>query len=282
MCHLVGFQTRTNKTIDIITVCPPTPISKTTQKINPLLFLIIYHIIQIEQERMVLSAVAFLALVLGLSRAEYRNEITVLKLANLTPPATWTQQLTLAQESDTLLSKTEDDTCPTWFLPVTGNHTSKCGNDLDGIVVCYNTTQSVYLHRCYCIFYNEDTNDTVVGNCQYSCFQSTMRHSPYFSLPSNVSKLENTVCQQYHREGQLCGRCNDTFNCPTCLLLHSGLCAVFGLQQQLGKVPSSCLSPSNSIRCHSHHLQDKCHLWLHECLHSGQPNIINTTPTVFT
>ena len=162
---------------------------------------------------MSVSAVVLLALVLGLSTAECRNDNKtdcseyVPKLGNLRLP-------TQTQESDTLLPQTKDGTCPTWFLRGTGNDTCKCGKDLDGIVVCYNTTQPVYLHRCYCMSHNQDMNTTVVGNCDYSCHQSTVLYSPYFPLPSNVSKLEDTVCSQFHREGQLCGRCNDKFAPP--------------------------------------------------------------------
>ena len=173
---------------------------------------------------MALSAlVLLLALVLGLSTAEYRNENntdsseSALKLDNLTPPAIRKQLPTQTQETDTLLPQTEDDTCPTWFFPVTdgnGNDTCKCGNNLDSIVVCNNITQPVYIHICYCMSYDPDKNATVVGNCDYSCHQSTVLYSPYFPLPSDVSKLEDTVCSQFHREGQLCGRCNDKFAPP--------------------------------------------------------------------
>ena len=148
------------------------------------------------------------------STAEYRNENKTdfresgLKLGNLelTPPAT-----------RKLPTQTEDHTCPTWFLPVTdgkGNETCKCGDGLDDIVLCSNTTQPVYLHRSYCMSYNQNTSATVVGNCAYSYYHTGMHHSQYFSLPPNVSNLNNSTCQKYHREGQLCGRCNDTFAPP--------------------------------------------------------------------
>ena len=159
---------------------------------------------------MSIFAVALLVLVLGISTTEHRNEKTDYSESTLD---TLTQLATLPpQENDT----ETDDTCPTWFLPVPdkGNYTCKCGNDLDAIVRCYNVTQPVYLHRCYCMSYNQDMNTTVVGNCDYSCDQPTVRKSLYFSLPSNVSKLETTLCQEYHREGQLCGRCNRNFTLP--------------------------------------------------------------------
>ena len=154
-------------------------------------------------------ALLVVALVLGISTAEHRNEKADCSESTLD---TLTQLATLPpQENDT----ETDDTCPTWFLPVTdgkGNNTCKCGNELDGIVICNN--EEVYLHRCYCMSYNQDMSALVVGNCYYSCDQPTVRKSPYFSLPSNASKLESTLCQEYHREGQLCGRCNSNFTPP--------------------------------------------------------------------
>ena len=155
-------------------------------------------------------AVVLLVLALGRSTVEHRCEKadcsatldTLTQLAILPP-----------QENDT----ETDDTCPTWFLPVPDDKetdTCKCGNELDDIVSCYNRTQQVYLHRCYCMSYNQDKNALVVGNCYYSCDQPTVRKSPYFSLPSNASTLETTLCQEYHREGQLCGRCISNFTPP--------------------------------------------------------------------
>ena len=163
------------------------------------------------EEIMSVSAVALLVLVLGISTAEHRNEKADCSECTLD---TLTQLATLPpQENDT----ETDDTCPTWFLPVTddkGNSTCKCGNDLDGIVVCYNLTQAVNLYHCYCMTYNQDMSALVVGNCYYSCNQPTVRNSPYFSLPSNASKLESKICQEHHREGQLCGKCNSNFTPP--------------------------------------------------------------------
>ena len=159
---------------------------------------------------MSVSAVALLVLVLGISTAERRNEKTDCS------ESTWdtlTQIATLPpQENDT----ETDGTCPTWFLPATnkGNDTCKCGNDLDGIVRCYDVTQPVYLHRCYCMTHNQNMSALVVGNCYYSCGKYNLFNSPYFPLPRNASTLENTLCQEYHREGQLCGRCNSNFTPP--------------------------------------------------------------------
>ena len=173
------------------------------------------------EDRMSFSAVALLVLVFGVSSAEHRIEKTDCSESTLD---TLTRLVTLPPQENAIEA---DDTCPTWFLPEIdkGNDTCKCGSDLDDIISCNNGKQQVYLHRCYCMSYNKDMSALVVGNCHYSCGQPTVRKSPYFSLPSNSSKLEDLFCQEYHREGQLCGRCKRnyslsvysyTMNCVQC------------------------------------------------------------------
>ena len=155
---------------------------------------------------MSVSAVALLVLVVGISTAEHSYEKPDCSESTLD---TLTQLATLPPQ--------DNGTCPTWFLPATddtGNDTCKCGNKLDGIVHCDNATQQVYIHRCYCMSYNQDMSALVVGNCDYSCYHTTVPNSHYICLPSNASELENTLCQAYHREGQLCGQCNSNYTPP--------------------------------------------------------------------
>ena len=162
------------------------------------------------EKRMSVSAVAVLVLVFGISTAEHRNEKTDCSEPTLD---SLTQLAALPPQEN---AAGTDDTCPTWFLPETdkGNDTCKCGNGLHGIVHCDNVSQQIYMHRCYCMSYNQALSALVVGNCYYTCEKATVQNSPYFSLPSNASKLENTLCQEYHREGQLCGRCGSNFTPP--------------------------------------------------------------------
>ena len=162
------------------------------------------------EERMSVSATAVLVLVLGIFTAEHSYEKTDCSESTLD---TLTQLATLPPQEN---ATEADDTCPTWFLPETdkGDSICKCGDSLDDIVICYGVTRPVYLHLCYCMTYNQDMSALVVGNCYYGCDRPTQRRSPYFSLPSNASKLENFLCQEYHREGQLCGRCNSNYSLP--------------------------------------------------------------------
>ena len=100
----------------------------------------------------------------------------------------------------------------TWFQPTVsrnGSITCECGSDLDAIVHCYSDT-NVRLLLCYCMTFGVDGSTLVVGRCVYGCFQA---HFSVYILESNSSKL-NELCSKYHREGQLCGKCEHEFALP--------------------------------------------------------------------
>ena len=96
-------------------------------------------------------------------------------------------------------------TCPTWHRPLfQENSTSKtceCGNSLSGVVDC-NVNNHVYLLACYCMTQSELVNNTIVGNCLYTC---TWKYKT--RLSNDTSALDNDTCQPLKRTGQLCGEC---------------------------------------------------------------------------
>ena len=103
-------------------------------------------------------------------------------------------------------------TCPTWFTP-NDNTSCECGSSLGGLVDCDGRSKNVSLFKGYCMTFNVNGSMLVVGPCLYGeCFLANDFHS-YRPLPSNTSKL-NELCSRYHRDGQLCGRCEDGFALP--------------------------------------------------------------------
>ena len=102
-------------------------------------------------------------------------------------------------------------TCPTWFYSGPGG--CQCGDPLHGACICDSETERVYLSVCYCMTYSEDTNDTVTSSCLLSCF-SADRNSTFFGVPQNVSELNEMMCSNMNRDGQLCGSCKDGFALP--------------------------------------------------------------------
>ena len=106
---------------------------------------------------------------------------------------------------------TEESCSQPWFYPkktTNGSAICECGSALGWIVKCPNETQLQVLD-CYCMTYNEDSAAYVVGFCYYACFP----FSPYYTIPSqvNATELNTFECGDYHRDGQLCGKCKHGF-----------------------------------------------------------------------
>ena len=88
--------------------------------------------------------------------------------------------------------------CPTWF---TYNNTSKqciCGDDLGGVINCDNEEQKVYIMRCYCMTYDNQTGVTV-GSCFTNCLlkKSNMTFQWYLRVPMNHSNLNEIMCGEH-------------------------------------------------------------------------------------
>ena len=79
-------------------------------------------------------------------------------------------------------------------------------------MLCNSETQKIEVRKCYCMTYSSDNTSLVVGKCQYSCYFADHKRIIifYYPLPSNISQ----VCDLFHRDGQLCGKCKDGFAPP--------------------------------------------------------------------
>ena len=107
----------------------------------------------------------------------------------------------------------DNTTCiATWHRLKESSNSSSCvcGSSLGGIVECDSSSGKVSLLQCYCMTFDVNRSMLVVGRCLYGCVNGK---NPYYSRPSNTSKL-NELCSRYHREGQLCGRCEEGFALP--------------------------------------------------------------------
>ena len=105
----------------------------------------------------------------------------------------------------------ENTTCTTWHT--LNNSTScECGSSLEGIVECPCSSGNVSLLWCYCMTFGVNETMLVVGRCLYGCIGREYANSHY-PLQSNPSELKK-FCSRYHREGQLCGRCEEGFALP--------------------------------------------------------------------
>ena len=103
--------------------------------------------------------------------------------------------------------------CPTWFFPNTSlNGTCTCGDDVNGIVRCDESTREISMLDCYCMTYSNSTGP-VVGACFYNCGNHLIDEL-YDLLPSNVTELNTYMCGHLNREGQLCGKCKENNSIP--------------------------------------------------------------------
>ena len=90
-----------------------------------------------------------------------------------------------------------------WFHHDHGQSQScKCSNALERIVFCsHNDTSVTKIKPCFCMTVEENTGDTIVGACPYTC-------ENYQKWYSNGTKLNQKLCRDgWQRAGWLCSRC---------------------------------------------------------------------------
>ena len=85
-----------------------------------------------------------------------------------------------------------------------------CGVYKSGVVMCNETQNYLEIYACYCIYWNQDTNETVVGSCIQTCFYtrnagSFYRIERYFikngTLLNKAACSPSTSYVDTHREG---------------------------------------------------------------------------------
>ena len=117
------------------------------------------------------------------------------------------------QTSNDTSTSLRDDSCLPWQVR---NKTGICKcviGDIQGIVRCRDEPYSLQLFQCFCMTYYTDTNQSLVGSCQYTCDRHTNGH--FFDITVNSSlKLNERMCSRYKRQGQLCGSCIAGFAPP--------------------------------------------------------------------
>ena len=143
------------------------------------------------------------------SNREHFNIYTI-STWDKTPPTTDSRALQPFSHSDE--DRNEEFTCSQlWFYPkktTNGSVICECGSALGGRVLCTNETLLQVLD-CYCMTYSENSAGYVVSLCYYGCCLS----GTYYSIPSqlNATELNTFLCGDYHRDGQLCGKCKHGF-----------------------------------------------------------------------
>ena len=119
-------------------------------------------------------------------------------------------------ESDRMDEAGLGSLCPPWYSKNMTDGKCYKGDALRGIVDIEKTTGQTWLQKFYCMTttFNNDTHRIdVVGRCLTSIAgQALVRYA--FPLPCNISELNDYMCSDLNREGQLCGRCMKDFAPP--------------------------------------------------------------------
>ena len=131
-----------------------------------------------------------------------------------------------------------DDSCLPWQVRNKTTGICKCVfEDVKGIVRCRNEPYDLQLFECFCMTYYTDTNQSLVGSCQYTCDRK--KDGQFFDITVHTSlKLNKKMCSRYKRQGQLCGSCMAGFappvysyslSCVNCTTSNWGKCTAVSL-----------------------------------------------------
>lgn len=103
----------------------------------------------------------------------------------------------------------------TWMYLDSNTNQCVCGDSLGGSVVCDAKASNVYItEKYYCMFFSEELNTTLIGNCPYNYGRS---HNIFLPVPKDQSKVKKGIglcASPLHRKGLLCGQCEDNYTLP--------------------------------------------------------------------
>ena len=103
-----------------------------------------------------------------------------------------------------------DSRCPPWFLTRDKERGCEPGPSLGGIVEPDRKTLQSQVADCYCMTGDKNGSNLLLSACLYACVSV----SGAYPLPCEVEELENVMCGDLNREGQLCGECKPGFAPP--------------------------------------------------------------------
>ena len=95
-----------------------------------------------------------------------------------------------------------------------------CGPNVSHAVICRDGDNTIEIQNCYCMFYDEDTNTSLLGTCLMSCSYQEKIYQPnflFYSLSRNLSSFNEDMCAydttgvKQNREGRFCGKCKDSY-----------------------------------------------------------------------
>ena len=106
-----------------------------------------------------------------------------------------------------------------WSIYTNGSY--KCGNTVKDVVLC--DDDNIWIQACYCMFFLQDQNSTILGNCMFTCYYVNFHEvgRTYYEMDryaaENGTQLNEAMCSTtfaniyMNREGRFCGRCKEGY-----------------------------------------------------------------------
>lgn len=113
------------------------------------------------------------------------------------------------------LQSNSTEECQGWTVPYTvnGNVTCKCGAKLHDTIQCNNNTLQMSVLTCNVVSYDEEKKEFVAGYTFYGCdLFNTLKK--FLSANATALSINSAFCQEWNREGLMCGRCIDEYGVP--------------------------------------------------------------------
>ena len=174
----------------------------------------------------------FLSLFTTWSSSLDYNWVSSIDGTNCTSYLTKDQHNRTCGSTDRLISTINNTVlCPPWYL--LKKNACRRGNDHQGMIHFQNKTNQPLLLPFYCMTTSENTTHhrDVIGGCLLTIVRE-LAH--FFPLPCNVSELNQFMCADTNRDGQLCGRCREGFAPPVySYSLNCVNCSEYGYQNWL-------------------------------------------------
>ena len=105
--------------------------------------------------------------------------------------------------------------CPLWHVEREG--TCKCGDGLNGIVICQET-EGINIRLGNCMTWDDETHSAVVNRCPFKYHFSDITcprqgHIGTHSISLNISgpDLSHLTCSKFNRQGTQCRECRDGY-----------------------------------------------------------------------
>ena len=81
-----------------------------------------------------------------------------------------------------------------------------CGATIGIDVLCDDATEQTLILAGFCMSYNNQVNDTVIGACPFN-YHLPDANEYYVTLPNDTSELNSFMCSGLNRTGLLCSQC---------------------------------------------------------------------------